>query len=478
MSFSESLTRQQLEEITQEWKRTFLCGLEDEQTAPLFVVHTDKGRSEIHYVMPRVELSTGNAFNPYFVLRDKKKKTLFQEYINIKYNLSDPNDQGREKVTGGVQKDWTKKDKKSVRKQIDIEIQKEIQNGNINSRTDTIEQLRAWGFELSDNANNKKHLAIVNPNDPSKNWRLSGAIYQKDFDYSSVQNGNTPPPPKPPEEQKRRDIDVVKKELDYIIGKNSTYNKERYKYVNTNTTTTAETIGNAEDHRRDREQQKQAVHISERISQFHSRRNARKTPSRHSLLHLSDRNFYKNDRGNYRNRERNKIQNSDRVLLSSPQRNHISVRRTESSRMQSTKDRNAENVVRVESKSKSRENGDSLSAAKISASQKKPVATPKTEPTKKEIEALKHFLHLEADLGEATTLQELAEFIEERDDHHTEFKKDFVLYGDKHITYDQLETTLEAIREPLLREYTTDQEEIKTLLDHDLDNSPGIKPLI
>ena len=238
LSFSETLDKQTLEAIKEEWKTAFLCGMEADQTAPLFVVHTDKNRSEIHYVIPRVELSSNKAFNPYFVLRDKKKKTLFQEYINIKYNLTDPNDKGRESLTRGSQKNWTKlTTKKSLSKALDAELLPLIKDGSINSREGVIEYLRANGFELAANADTKKHLAIVNPNNPDKNMRLSGAIYQKDFDYSTIQNGNTPPPPKPPQEQQRRPIEVVKKELDYIIDKNTTYNKERYQYVRQNSIT-------------------------------------------------------------------------------------------------------------------------------------------------------------------------------------------------------------------------------------------------
>ncbi|NPA81693.1 MAG: relaxase/mobilization nuclease domain-containing protein [Epsilonproteobacteria bacterium] len=225
MTFEENLDKNTLQEIVDEWKNTFLCGLEPEQTAPVFIVHTDKGRSEIHYIMPRVELTTGKSFNPYFVGRDFKKKDLFQEYINAKYGLSSP----RPGLTKSKPK-WAK-DKKSVLTQLDMELEKLVKSGEIENRTDIVAKLTEWGFEIADDITNKNYIPIVNPDNPEgRAWRLKGAIYKKDFNAINELERISEP-------AKHRPIEEIKSELDSIIEKNTAYNKRRYPYERRNSLT-------------------------------------------------------------------------------------------------------------------------------------------------------------------------------------------------------------------------------------------------
>jgi len=70
MTFSENLSEEKLKEIIEEHKRVFMPGLSEDQYNSLYVMHKDKGRSEIHFIIPRTELTTGKAFNPYFIKKD------------------------------------------------------------------------------------------------------------------------------------------------------------------------------------------------------------------------------------------------------------------------------------------------------------------------------------------------------------------------------------------------------------------------
>jgi len=375
LSFSELLSREILEQIKEEWKTAFLCGMKDEQTAGLFVVHIDKGRSEIHYIFAKTELSTGKSFNPYFVLRDKKKKTLFQEYINIKYNLTDPNDKGRESLTRGIKKDWTKYDKKSVLKEIDKHITYHIKNGDINSRDELLAYFRKFGLELADNAKNRKHIAIVNPHNPSKNWRLSGAIYQKDFDFSSIQNGKTLPPPPPPKEQQRRPIETVKKELDYIINANAKYNKERYNYVRDTNSPRADSNS---------KQQRTDAYISKRNSESISKRIADRRRTRRSetltvkhLPKLSDRKLL------------SARKKHARVLLPDNEQHNVQSRTKPDNRVRHAETRVTKTpkpIVKISEKS--REKVKSVASKTVPAA--KTFTPPKTPPKPQEQEQLTH----------------------------------------------------------------------------------------
>ena len=90
MTFEEHINKKRRDEIIEHFRKTFFPGLKGNQYNLLVVEHTDKNRSELHFIIPRIELSTGLAYNAYFVDRDFKKKDLFQDYINAKYNLTSP----------------------------------------------------------------------------------------------------------------------------------------------------------------------------------------------------------------------------------------------------------------------------------------------------------------------------------------------------------------------------------------------------
>jgi len=63
MSFEELLDDKTKKEIIEEFKKTFFAGLEDDQYNLLIVEHSDKGRTELHFLIPRIELRTGKAYN-------------------------------------------------------------------------------------------------------------------------------------------------------------------------------------------------------------------------------------------------------------------------------------------------------------------------------------------------------------------------------------------------------------------------------
>jgi hypothetical protein len=59
----EQLTRQQQHELIQQFEATF-CPFDDPARVNfLWVKHYDKGRLELHFVVPRVDLKTGKTFN-------------------------------------------------------------------------------------------------------------------------------------------------------------------------------------------------------------------------------------------------------------------------------------------------------------------------------------------------------------------------------------------------------------------------------
>jgi hypothetical protein len=223
LSFEELIKdRDTLDNIINDFEKTFFAGLEKEQYNILWVLHEDKGRTELHYIAPRIELTTGLSYNPYFVKRDFTKKDLFQEYINLKYNFSSFRN-SREIVPRPPKWRETAK-KKDIRKEFDNALIPLIESGIISSRQELIYQLEEWGFEL--NRTGKDYISVVDEN--GRKHRLKGLIYGESFtswgeiekkierERVATSNGTS------------KDFEKIRTELNRIIGQQAHSNRERY----------------------------------------------------------------------------------------------------------------------------------------------------------------------------------------------------------------------------------------------------------
>jgi hypothetical protein len=227
LSFEELVAdRKILDDIIAEAEEKLLFpGLDPDQYSIVWVRHEDKGRTELHYIAARIELSTGRAFNPYYVKRDLAKKDLFQEYINLKYSFSSPKEYERRELTPTKPK-WTKTAKKEdIRKAIDEALIELIEKGLITSRDELIYQLEEWGFEV--NRIGKNYISIIDEED--KKHRLKGLIYGEDFtswtelerkakeDGRSVASGVS------------RKLAPVRRELERIVERQARHNRRTYR---------------------------------------------------------------------------------------------------------------------------------------------------------------------------------------------------------------------------------------------------------
>ena len=91
LSFEElEIETHQKEEIMQSFEATLLAGLERDQYDITWIEHTDKGRLELNFVIPNVELSTGKRLQPYFDQADRPLVENWKQVTNFKYGLTDP----------------------------------------------------------------------------------------------------------------------------------------------------------------------------------------------------------------------------------------------------------------------------------------------------------------------------------------------------------------------------------------------------
>ena len=223
LSFSELIeNKEEISEIIEEFEKTFFCGMKQENYNTLWVLHEDKGRTELHYICPRMELETGLSYNPYFHKRDFKKKDLFQELINLRYGYSSYKDN---RAVVKRKPNWSKNAKKAdIRKEFDDVLIEMIKDGIINSREEMIYQLQEWGYEV--NRTGKEYITIVT--EDNKKHRLKGAIYGENFTSWQELERATERERKTVANGVPRELEAIRKELDRIVEQQAYTNKAKY----------------------------------------------------------------------------------------------------------------------------------------------------------------------------------------------------------------------------------------------------------
>ncbi|GAA5558478.1 hypothetical protein Asch01_03236 [Acinetobacter schindleri] len=181
LSFEElNLEEHQKEAIMQSFEETLLAGLERDQYDITWVEHTDKGRLELNFVIPNVELSTGKRLQPYFDQADRPLVENWKQVTNFEHGLTDPHAPEKAQAIKALNSQNLPSSVKEIKEQIGTAIAEQISNGNIQNRQDVVETLKGAGFEIARETD--RSISIKNP-DGKRNIRLEGVIYEnRQFD--------------------------------------------------------------------------------------------------------------------------------------------------------------------------------------------------------------------------------------------------------------------------------------------------------
>ncbi|WP_033794734.1 relaxase/mobilization nuclease domain-containing protein, partial [Helicobacter pylori] len=144
----------------------------------LWVEHTDKGRLELNFVIPRIDLERQKAFNPYYHKVDLKRIDTWKDCINLKHNFTNPKDLEKQH---NIQQHQTKNPKNKELLATYEKLDKLIQDnlGKLfNSRDDIINFLKDNQCEVT--RQGKDYISVKLPNEP-KAKRLKGFYYHETF---------------------------------------------------------------------------------------------------------------------------------------------------------------------------------------------------------------------------------------------------------------------------------------------------------
>lgn len=187
LSFKEApdaLTDKQKFDIMQELEKTIFAGLDKQRYSIAWIEHTDKGRLELNFFIAKVDLATGKSFTPYYDKADRKRMSCFRDYINTKYNLTNPLDPKHRQSTQNTNPNWRNTPSNASKKDIIASIDDNLSNlfiqGRLNSRQDVEQALKNNGYTISRNTG-FDNVSIKHPHDPKKpNIRLKGYLFEKE----------------------------------------------------------------------------------------------------------------------------------------------------------------------------------------------------------------------------------------------------------------------------------------------------------
>jgi len=236
-------THAQQELVMATFEKAAFAGLALAQYNILWVrhTHTETGRVELHYVTPRVELTSGKSLN----IAPPGRKGVdgqplppklfddFVDYFNHKYGWARPNDPKRKRIFSpdndalitkanlrqGVENSVTPK-------QIISEfLSQQIELGLIQDRKDVVTVLQEAGFAIP--RQGKNYITVVDEH-TQKRHRLKGGIYEQDFSITATLGAEKSASSRPTNRDQQSDVDNILQQLKRAVSKRYQYNRTRY----------------------------------------------------------------------------------------------------------------------------------------------------------------------------------------------------------------------------------------------------------
>ena len=181
----DAVTPEQERRVMDDFEEMAFAGLEPDQRNILWVRHSHAGHHELHFVIPRVELSSGKAFNP-CPPGWQKHFDVFRDLHNHREDWARPDDPTRARLHTPEHADlhnarllrWgkapNKNERAAAKDAVHDYIRTNIEQGLVRNRADVLQALAGAGLEI--NRAGKDYITVKDPESGEK-LRLKGGIY-------------------------------------------------------------------------------------------------------------------------------------------------------------------------------------------------------------------------------------------------------------------------------------------------------------
>ena len=172
----EDLPHEDKQAIMDDFERVLLPGLEADQYDCLWVEHRDKGRLELNFVVPNLELTTGKRLQPYFDAADRPRIDAWKVITNATYALHDPDDPANQRAL--TYPSTLPRDRLEAQQAITLGLLQLAGRGEVRTRRDVVSALEDVGFEVT--RETKSSISVADP-EGGRPIRLRGRLYEQDF---------------------------------------------------------------------------------------------------------------------------------------------------------------------------------------------------------------------------------------------------------------------------------------------------------
>lgn len=221
------------EEVMDAFEQVAFAGLEPDQRNILWVRHIHAGHHELHFVIPRLELSSGNDFNacpPGW----QKDFDVFRDLFNHREQWARPDDPARERKELPKKADlfkarmerWGKEVKESeydkAREAIHVYLKEKISQGVVADRASILAALKEAGLII--NRAGKDYISVKDP-ESGKKLRFKGVIYRENWTLRIAEPEESA---EEKQEKTRKTIAHLEQDLGRVLEKREICNRKRY----------------------------------------------------------------------------------------------------------------------------------------------------------------------------------------------------------------------------------------------------------
>ena len=187
----EEITPEMEQVIMDRFESVAFAGLEPDQYDILWVRHTHAGHHELHFVTPRVELSSGKSLN--IKPPGERAREHFDDFrseINARYGLADPTDPDRARNISTPDHELKiasealrsgQRPPDNMRELIDGVLSQRAVQGLIRSREDVLEHVKDLGLDVT--REGKDYITVREPQS-RPTLAAQGELYARDYEPS------------------------------------------------------------------------------------------------------------------------------------------------------------------------------------------------------------------------------------------------------------------------------------------------------
>jgi antitoxin component HigA of HigAB toxin-antitoxin module len=232
----DTVSTEKEEEVMDAFEQVAFAGLEPDQRNILWVRHVHAGHHELHFVIPRLELSSGNDFNacpPGW----QKDFDVFRDLFNHREQWARPDDPAREREDLPKKADlfkarmerWGKEIKESeydkAKEAIHAYLKEKIVQGLVTDRAGILAALKEAGLII--NRAGKDYISVKDP-ESGKKLRMKGAFYREGWTPKTAEPDDAGESEEEKQEKTRKTVARLENDLDRVLEKRAAYNEKRY----------------------------------------------------------------------------------------------------------------------------------------------------------------------------------------------------------------------------------------------------------